>query len=56
MNWDLMMMNFVGPESSMRQRSASEYNEIITKHGFKDVKVARTQDYCQYNVIYAKKA
>ena len=54
--WDLMMLNHSGPDSTMRQRSPSEYNAILTKHGYKDVKIAMTQDYCEYDIIYAKKA
>ena len=54
--WDLMMLNHAGPGSTMRERSPSEFQTILTQHGFKDVKVARTQEYCEYDVIYAKLA
>ena len=50
------MLNHAGPGSTMRERSPSEFNKMLTQHGFKDVKIALTQDYCEYDVIYAKKA
>ncbi len=50
--WDLMMMD--QPDSTMREFSAAEFRARLSKLGYRDVKVAKTQEYCLYDAIYAR--
>lgn len=47
--WDMLLLS----HCAGRIRSGREYSELLSSVGFKDVKVAKSQDLCTYDVIYA---
>ena len=48
--WD---MSYVQVDGGLL--TPSEYTQLFTKHGFEEVKCTLTQDWNDYDIIYAKK-